>query len=92
MMSTFPIVLGESLFRVHLPVAVVLLGPVIGTMHLLLNLFASDLQTLGAILYTRLVLHKKPNDAPVKRHRLKKEKSPSPAVRSWEVFRRHGLS
>ncbi|HOU81441.1 MAG TPA: nucleoside recognition protein, partial [Methanoregulaceae archaeon] len=58
-MSTFPIVLGESLFRVHLPVAVVLLGPVIGTMHLLLNLFASDLQTLGAILYTRLVLHKK---------------------------------
>lgn len=58
-MSTFPIVLGESLFRVHLPAAIVLLGPVIGTMHVLLNLLSSALQTLGAILYTRLVLHKK---------------------------------
>ncbi len=58
-MSTFPIVLGESLFRVHLPAAVILLGPVIGTMHVLLNLLSSALQTLAAILYTRLVLHKK---------------------------------
>jgi hypothetical protein len=58
-MSTFPIVLGESLFRVHLPAAIVLLGPVIGTLHVLLNLFSSFLQTLGAILYTRLVLRKK---------------------------------
>lgn len=57
-MSTFPIVLGESLFRVHLPAAIVLLGPVIGTLHVLLNLFSSLLQTLGAILYTRLVLRK----------------------------------
>jgi hypothetical protein len=58
-MSTFPIVLGESLFRVHLPAAIVLLGPVIGTLHVLLNLFSSFLQTLGAILYTRLILRKK---------------------------------
>lgn len=58
-MSTFPIVLGESLFRVHLPAAIVLLGPVIGTLHVLLNLFSSSLQTLGAILYTRLILRKK---------------------------------
>jgi hypothetical protein len=29
-MSTFPVVLGESLFRVHLPAAIVLLGPVLG--------------------------------------------------------------
>jgi len=58
-MSTFPIVLGESLFRVHLPAAIVLLGPVIGTLHVLLNLFSSLLQTFGAILYTRLVLRKK---------------------------------
>ena len=58
-MSTFPIVLGESLFRVHLPAAIVLLGPVIGTLHVLLNLFSSLIQTLGAILYTRLVLRKK---------------------------------
>ncbi|MCE5297480.1 MAG: hypothetical protein MUE45_05175 [Methanoregulaceae archaeon] len=59
MMSTFPIVLGESLFRVHLPAAIVLLGPVIGTLHVLLNLFSSLLQTFGASLYTRLVLRKK---------------------------------
>jgi hypothetical protein len=58
-MSTFPIVLGESLFRVHLPAAIVLLGPVIGTLHVLLNLFSSLLQTLGAILYTRVILRKK---------------------------------
>lgn len=49
-MSNFPIVLGESLFRVQLPAAVVLLGPVIGTLHVLLNLFSSSLQTLAAIL------------------------------------------
>jgi hypothetical protein len=62
-MSTFPIVLGESLFRVHLPAAIVLLGPVIGTLHVLLNLFSSFLQTLGAVLYTRLVIRKEAHQA-----------------------------
>lgn len=58
-MSTFPVVLGESLFRVHLPAAIILLGPVIGGLHVLLNLFSSFLQMAGAILYTRLVLRKR---------------------------------
>ncbi|NYT20329.1 MAG: nucleoside recognition protein [Methanomicrobiales archaeon] len=58
-MSTFPVVLGESLFRVHLPAAIVLLGPVIGGLHVLLNLFSSFLQMAGAIFYTRLVLRKR---------------------------------
>ncbi|MCG7855076.1 MAG: nucleoside recognition protein [Methanoregulaceae archaeon] len=57
-MSTFPVVLGESLFRVHLPAAIVLLGPVIGGLHVFLNLFSSFLQMTGAILYTRFVLRK----------------------------------
>ncbi len=58
-MSTFPVVLGESLFRVQLPAAVILLGPVIGGLHVLLNLFSSFLQMAGAILYTRLILRKR---------------------------------
>ncbi len=58
-MSTFPVVLGESLFRVHLPAAVVLLGPVIGGLHVFLNLISSFLQMAGAILYTRFVLRKR---------------------------------
>jgi hypothetical protein len=58
-MSTFPVVLGESLFRVHLPAAIVLLGPVIGGLHVLLNLFSSFLQMTGAIIYTRFVLRKR---------------------------------
>jgi len=58
-MSTFPVVLGESLFRVHLPAAIVLLGPVVGGLHVFLNLFSSFLQMLGAILYTRFILGKK---------------------------------
>jgi hypothetical protein len=58
-MSTFPVVLGESLFRVHLPAAIVLLGPVIGGLHVFLNLFSSSLQMTGAIIYTRFVLRKR---------------------------------
>lgn len=58
-MSTFPVVLGESLFRVHLPAAIVLLGPLVGGLHVLLNLFSSGLQMFGAMLYTRLVLQKR---------------------------------
>jgi hypothetical protein len=58
-MSTFPVVLGESLFRVHLPAAIVLLGPVIGGLHVLLNLFSSFLQMTGAIIYTWFVLRKR---------------------------------
>ena len=55
-MSTFPVVIGESLFRIQMPVAIVLLGPVVGTLYVALNLFSSFLQTAGAIGYTRLVM------------------------------------
>ncbi|MDH7593866.1 MAG: nucleoside recognition domain-containing protein [Methanomicrobiales archaeon] len=57
-MSTFPVVLGELLFRVQLPTAVLLMGPVVGGIHTLLNLFSSLLQMVGAMLYTRLVLRR----------------------------------
>jgi hypothetical protein len=57
-MSTFPVVIGESLFRIQMPVAIVLLGPVVGTLYVALNLFSSFLQTAGAIGYTRLVMKK----------------------------------
>ncbi len=58
-MSTFPVVVGESLFRVQLPTAIVLLGPVVGTLHVCLNLFSSFIQTAGAVFYTRVVMKKK---------------------------------
>ncbi|HQL59912.1 MAG TPA: nucleoside recognition domain-containing protein, partial [Methanoculleus sp.] len=40
-MGAFPVVLGESLFRVQLPTALVLLGPVVGGVYTGLNLFSS---------------------------------------------------
>ncbi|MBN1193806.1 MAG: nucleoside recognition protein [Methanomicrobiaceae archaeon] len=56
LMGTFPAVLGESLFRVQLPTALVLLGPVVGSLHTLLNLFSSFLQTMAAIIFSQLCL------------------------------------
>ncbi len=52
-MCTFPIVVGESLFRVHAPIALVLLGPFIGSIYISLNLFAAFIQTLAAFLYSK---------------------------------------
>ncbi len=91
-MSTFPIVLGESLFRVHLPAAIVLIGPVIGTLHVLLNLFSSFLQTLGAILYTRLVLRKRFLHLFARRYKIPGMQSPSPAVIYRKVYGKPGPS
>lgn len=54
-MSTFPVVVGESLFRVHLPAAIILLGPVIGALHVFLNLLSSFLQLIGTLLYLRVI-------------------------------------
>jgi hypothetical protein len=54
LMGTFPVVLGESLFRIHLPTALILLGPLIGGLHILFSLSAGLLQTIYAIAYTRL--------------------------------------
>ena len=55
-MGSFPVVLGESLFRVQLPAALVLLGPVIGGIYTGLNLFSSGIQTFFALLYSRRFL------------------------------------
>lgn len=65
LMGTFPVVFGESLFRVQLPTAIVLLGPVVGGVYTLLNLFSAFLQAMAAILYTRLVLAHKSGRLPV---------------------------
>ncbi|TAJ44187.1 nucleoside recognition domain-containing protein [Methanofollis fontis] len=56
LMGTFPTVLGETLFRVHFPTAVVLLGPVIGGLYTLFNLFSTLIQTAGAIIWLRFVV------------------------------------
>lgn len=53
-MSTFPSVAGESLFRVHVPIALVLLGPFIGGIHIALNLLAAFIQSFGAFVYAKL--------------------------------------
>ena len=55
-MGAFPVVLGESLFRVQLPTALVLLGPVVGGIYTGLNLFSSGIQALFALLYGRRFL------------------------------------
>ncbi|MFY9132569.1 MAG: nucleoside recognition domain-containing protein [Candidatus Methanoculleus thermohydrogenotrophicum] len=55
-MGAFPVVLGESLFRVQLPAALVLLGPVIGGIYTGLNLFSSGIQAFFALLYSRRFL------------------------------------
>jgi len=55
-MSTFPIVAGESLFRVQAPLAVVLLGPFIGTTYILLNLFSALIQS-GVAFFLARMLH-----------------------------------
>jgi len=53
-MSTFPIVVGESLFRVHAPIALVLLGPVIGSIYIALSLLSAFIQSLSAFVYAKL--------------------------------------
>ena len=55
-MGAFPVVLGESLFRVQLPTALVLLGPVVGGIYTGLNLFSSGIQAFFALLYSRRFL------------------------------------
>jgi hypothetical protein len=55
-MGAFPVVLGESLFRVQLPAALVLLGPIIGGIYTGLNLFSSGIQALFALIYSRRFL------------------------------------
>ncbi len=53
-MCTFPIVAGESLFRVQAPIAIVLLGPFIGGIYIGLNLLSAFIQSFSAFIYSRL--------------------------------------
>lgn len=52
-MCTFPIVVGESLFRVQAPIALVLLGPFIGGIYISLNLLSAFIQSFAAFLYSK---------------------------------------
>ncbi len=56
-MSTFPIVAGESLFRVQAPIALVLLGPFIGGIYIALNFLSAFIQSFAALLYSRFHYH-----------------------------------
>ncbi|HIE31714.1 MAG TPA: nucleoside recognition protein [Methanosarcinales archaeon] len=58
-MSTFPVVVGESLFRIHAPIAIVLLGPAVGGIYVGLTLFSAFIQTAGALIVSRIVLPKR---------------------------------
>lgn len=62
LISTFPVVLGESLFRVQAPIAMVLLGPVVGGTYVLLNLFSSFIQSFSALIYSRLRMRQENSD------------------------------
>jgi hypothetical protein len=53
-MSTFPIVVGESLFRVHVPVALALLGLRIGSIYLALSFLSAFIQSFAAFIYAKL--------------------------------------
>jgi len=59
-MSTFPIILGESLFRVHAPIALVLLGPFIGSIYIALSLLSAFIQSFAAFVYAKIHLPPKP--------------------------------
>lgn len=83
-MSTFPVVLGESLFRVQLPTAVLLMGPLVGGLHVILNLFSSFLQMVGAILYTRLFLRK---ESRVRAVVPEERNEPTSIQMNWKVVR-----
>ncbi|HID25888.1 MAG TPA: nucleoside recognition protein [Thermoplasmata archaeon] len=54
MLCTLPTVVGESLFRVHAPVALVLLGPVLGSVYVGLNLLSALIQAAATVAYTRI--------------------------------------
>lgn len=52
--STFPTVLGASLIKVRAPIAIVFLGPVLGTIYVLLNMLSAFVQTAAALVYSRI--------------------------------------
>lgn len=53
-LCTLPTVVGESLFRVHAPVTIVLLGPLLGSVYVALNLLSALIQAAATVAYTRI--------------------------------------
>ncbi|HEX58868.1 MAG TPA: nucleoside recognition protein, partial [Methanomicrobia archaeon] len=53
LMSTFPTVLGETLLRVQAPLAIVILGPVVGTLYVALTLFSALIQAVWGLAISR---------------------------------------
>lgn len=53
LMSTFPTVLGETLLRVQAPLAIVILGPIIGTLYIALTLFSAFIQAAWGLAISR---------------------------------------
>ncbi|MHC1579977.1 MAG: nucleoside recognition domain-containing protein [Candidatus Alkanophagales archaeon] len=55
LMSTFPTVLGETLLRVQAPLAIVILGPVVGTLYVALTLFSALIQAVWGLVISRML-------------------------------------
>ncbi|MDK2987161.1 MAG: hypothetical protein PWQ47_299 [Methanothermococcus sp.] len=58
--SPLPIILGESIFRVQLPLAIVLLGYKLGTIYVLFNMFSGFLMASIGIIYSNIFFERKP--------------------------------
>ncbi|WP_421077631.1 hypothetical protein [Methanothermococcus sp. Ax23] len=58
--SPLPIILGESIFRVQLPLAIVLLGYKLGTIYVLFNMFSGFLMASIGIIYSNIAFERKP--------------------------------
>ncbi|AEF96955.1 nucleoside recognition domain-containing protein [Methanotorris igneus] len=57
--SPLPIILGESIFRVQLPLAIVLLGYKLGTIYVLFNMLSGFLMALIGIIYSNIAFERK---------------------------------
>jgi hypothetical protein len=55
-MSTFATVVGESLIRIHAPIAIVFMGPILGGIYILLGLLAAFIQSFSAFLIARYII------------------------------------
>ena len=60
-LCTLPTVLGESLFRVHAPIALVFLGPALGSIYVGLNILSALMQAAAAVSYNRIKVHPRHN-------------------------------
>lgn len=81
-MSTFPVVVGESLFRVHAPIAIGLLGPAVGGTYVALTLFAAFIQTLGALIASRVLLSRTRSDV------VAEPSKQEPIALNWQIIKK----